>query len=177
MLLWCRAISIRKSFSLTCPASLYLIPIFTFSFVAVYHHCSDIISNSQPTESPGLVDSFVCNCSDCHKITASMFASNFIVDDTYLKHLRGRENLKTFSQARTIASGNTMTNYFCSTCGTLMYRVSSGLPGRSIPRIGTIDDFHLHETKLKPRVEQFTKDRVGWLCGLDGVRQVEGSAY
>lgn len=106
-----------------------------------------------------------------------MFASNFIVDDTYMKHLRGRDNLKTFSQARTIASGNTMTNYFCSTCGTLMYRVSSGLPGRSIPRIGTVDDFHLHETKLRPRVEQFTKDRVNWLCGLEGVRQVEGSAY
>ena len=58
-----------------------------------------------------------------------------------------------------------------------MYRVSSGMPGRSIPRIGTLDDFRLHETKFKPRVEQFTKDRVNWLCGLEGVRQVEGSAY
>ncbi|KAI9836624.1 MAG: hypothetical protein M1819_001258 [Sarea resinae] len=130
-----------------------------------------------PTQGPGLVDSFVCNCSDCHKITASMFASNFIVADTHLKHLRGRDNLKTFSQSRSIASGNTMTNYFCSTCGTLMYRVSSGFPGHSITRIGTVDDFHLHETKLKPRVEQFTRNRVSWLPGLEGVRQVEGSAY
>lgn len=133
--------------------------------------------NSQPTEGPGMVDSFVCNCSDCHKITASMFASNFIIADTNLKHLRGRDNLKTYSQSLTIASGNTMTNHFCSTCGTLMYRVSSGSPGTSILRIGTIDDFHLHETKLRPRVEQFTKNRVGWLGGVDGVRQVEGSAY
>ena len=44
-------------------------------------------------------------------------------------------------------------------------------------RIGTIDDFHLHETKLKPGVEQFTKDRVGWLPGLEGVKKVEGSAF
>lgn len=106
-----------------------------------------------------------------------MFASNFIIADTHLKHLRGRDNLKTYSQSLTIASGNTMTNHFCSTCGTLMYRVSSGSPGTSILRIGTIDDFHLHETKLRPRVEQFTKNRVGWLGGVEGVRQVEGSAY
>lgn len=131
----------------------------------------------QPTQSPGLVDSFICNCSDCHKITASMFASNFIIADTHLKPLRGRNNLTAFIQSRTIASKNTMTSHFCATCGTLMYRVSSGSPGQSILRIGTVDDFQLHETKLRPRVEQFIKDRVGWLSGVEGVEQVQGSAY
>jgi len=130
-----------------------------------------------PTEGPGLVDTFVCNCVDCRKITASMFASNFTVADTHLKHLRGQDNLKTFGQARTIASGSTMTNYFCSTCGTLMYRVGAKFPGCSILRIGTVDDLNLHETKLRPRVEQYTKDRVSWFSGVEGVRQVEGSAY
>lgn len=57
-----------------------------------------------------------------------------------------------------------------------MYRVGSKFPGTSILRIGTVDDFSLHETKLRPRVEQFTKDRVGWLKGAEGVPQVEGSA-
>ncbi|KAF9628961.1 putative threonyl alanyl trna synthetase sad protein [Lasiodiplodia theobromae] len=71
---------------------------------------------SFPTQGPGFIDSFVCNCSDCHKITASMFASNFTIADTHLTHLRGRENLTSYSQSRTVASGNTMTNYFCSTC-------------------------------------------------------------
>lgn len=106
-----------------------------------------------------------------------MFASNFTIADPHLKHLRGRDNLKNFSQAHSIASGNTMTNYFCSTCGTLMYRISSAFPDQSILRIGTVDDFHLHETKLKPKVEQFTKSRVGWLCGVEGVKQVVGSAF
>ena len=58
-----------------------------------------------------------------------------------------------------------------------MYRVGSKFPGKSILRIGTVDDFNLHETKLRPRVEQYTKDRVDWLCGLDGVKQAEGSFY
>ncbi|KAJ7628852.1 Mss4-like protein [Roridomyces roridus] len=130
-----------------------------------------------PTQGPGLIDVFICNCTDCRKITASMFASNFIVPNTHLTHIRGRENLSTFSQSHTIATGNSMTNYFCRTCGTLMYRVSSGRPDASVLRLGTVDDFNLHETKLKPRVEQFVKDRVAWLHGAEGVKQVEGNHY
>ena len=64
-----------------------------------------------------------------------------------------------------------MTNYFCSTCGTLMYRVET--VGASILRLGMVDDFHLHETKLKPRSALFVKDRVGWLCAVEGVEQFE----
>jgi hypothetical protein len=40
-----------------------------------------------------------------------------------------------------------------------------------------VDDFTLHETKLKPKVELYTKDRIGWLCGVDDMEQVTGSAY
>lgn len=124
-----------------------------------------------PTQGPGLLSTFVCHCTDCRKITASMFASNFSVLDTYLTHIRGRDNLTAYGQSRTIGSGKLMTNYFCSTCGTLMYRV--GTPGASILRIGTVDDFHLHETKLKPRSERFVKDRVGWLSAVEGAEQFE----
>ena len=106
-----------------------------------------------------------------------MFASNFTVRNTHLRHLRGHEGLKTYSQSQTINTGNNMTNYFCSNCGSLMYRVSSAWPDLSILRIGTVDDFNLHETKLRPHKEQFTKDRVAWLSGVDGASQFEGSAY
>lgn len=58
-----------------------------------------------------------------------------------------------------------------------MYRVGEGFPGCSILRIGTVDDFHLHETKLKPSLEQFTEGRVGWLHPADDMKQVEGSAF
>jgi hypothetical protein len=102
-----------------------------------------------------------------------MFASIFGVADTHLKHLRGRENLKTYSQAHTITSGNTLTNHFCTTCGTLMYRIVEAKPGAYLLRIGTVDDFRLHETKLKPQVELYTKDRVSWCRGLEGARQYE----
>ncbi|KAF9526279.1 Mss4-like protein [Crepidotus variabilis] len=126
-----------------------------------------------PISGPGLINTFVCNCYDCRKITASMFASNFTIDDKYLTHVRGKDNLKTFAQNKTTASGKLMTNYFCGTCGTLMYRVGESFPGASVLRIGTVDDFSLHETKLRPQTEHFTKDRVSWFTGVEGAKTFE----
>jgi hypothetical protein len=129
-----------------------------------------------PTQGPGLVTTFLCHCTDCRKITASMFASNFTILDSHLTHVRGRDNLTAYSQSHTIASGKMMTNYFCSTCGTLMYRVGESRPGRepkSILRLGTVDDFHLHETKLRPKGEIFVKDRISWVSAVEGTQQFE----
>ncbi|KAJ3005816.1 hypothetical protein HKX48_000457 [Thoreauomyces humboldtii] len=131
---------------------------------------------SFPTQGPGLVGTVICHCTDCHKITASMYSSIFTIQDTHLKHVRGKDALRVFKHSETIASHGSMANHFCGTCGTLMYRVGSRFPGVSLLRIGTVDDFHLHETKLKPQVEQFVEDRVAWARPCEGVRQCEGPA-
>lgn len=49
-----------------------------------------------------------------------------------------------------------------------MYRIGSAWPGQLIMRIGTVDDFNLMETVLRPQQELFIKDRVDWLHGFDG---------
>lgn len=54
-----------------------------------------------------------------------------------------------------------------------MYRVGSAFPGTKICRIGTLDDFNLMETKFKPKIEQFTKDRVNWLQETKGTEKAE----
>ena len=100
-----------------------------------------------------------------------MFATNFTVAFSHLEYVRGKESLKQYAQSTTIATGNTMTNSFCSDCGTLMYRVSSGTPDVAYMRVGTVDDFALHETTLKPSIEIFCKDRVGWLKPIEGSKQ------
>lgn len=103
-----------------------------------------------------------------------MFTSAFLVLDTHLTHIRGEENLKEFRQSDTIVrDDSTMSNFFCSTCGSLMYRRSSRVPG-SILRIGTVDDFKLAETALKPEYELYTKHRVGWLKDIEGMGHMEG---
>lgn len=52
-----------------------------------------------------------------------------------------------------------------------MYRV--GDPRAHILRIGTVDDFWLHETRLRPTKEIFVKDRVEWLGAVEGMEQIE----
>ncbi|KAJ7792887.1 Mss4-like protein [Mycena olivaceomarginata] len=116
-----------------------------------------------PTQGPGLIYTFVCNCTDCRKVTASMFfASNFTVANTHLTHRAPSP------------SSNTMTNFFCKTCGTLMCCCSSAFSELSVLHINTVDNFSLHNTKLKPMLEQFVERRMGWLHPVEGVEQVEG---
>jgi hypothetical protein len=57
--------------------------------------------------------------------------------------------------------------------GPQMYRVGEAFPGMSILRIGTVDDFTLHQTKLRPQREQFVKDRVDWLGEIKDTKQFD----
>lgn len=43
----------------------------------------------------------------------------------------------------------------------------------SILRVGSVDDFTLQSTRLKPTMEQFTKDRVAWKKPTEGAKQFE----
>jgi hypothetical protein len=131
----------------------------------------------QPVKGPDLIATFICNCSDDHKIHASAFASNFVVNEAATTHVRGKDKLTRYAQSRTIATGHEMANYFCSICGTLIYRISSGYPGKLIPRIGTVDDFDVQSKQLKPKVEQFAKDRVAWSKGVDEGDIYDGNFY
>ncbi|KAK6443639.1 hypothetical protein LTR95_000466 [Oleoguttula sp. CCFEE 5521] len=96
------------------------------------------------------------------------------VETPHLRHIRGEDNLSAYATAKTINTGNTMTSSFCKTCGALMYRRSSGFPGLSFCRIGTVDEIELHDEVLKPMAEQFTVSRAKWLEPVEGVRQTEG---
>ncbi|PSK33634.1 hypothetical protein B9Z65_7521 [Elsinoe australis] len=124
-----------------------------------------------------VTDVHLCNCTDCHKIHSSLFGCNFVIPDSALQHVRGQNKLTEYSTSKSVGTGNTMTNHFCMVCGSIMYRIGTGFPGKVIMRVGTVDDFSLMEGLMKPEVEQFVKDRVSWLRGVEGARQVEGFAY
>ena len=132
------------------------------------------LNAKQPIQGPGLINRHVCHCTDCRKISAAFYQSNITVADSHLKHVRGQEDLTTFSEAETIRVNALMTNYFCKTCGSLMYRRGARFPGLSILRTGTVDDLSLAETKLRPQVEQFIESRVAWSKPIDGIPQVIG---
>lgn len=106
-----------------------------------------------------------------------MFATNFLLKNDTLTYVRGQDKITKFAKTDTIATGHTMTSHFCSVCGSLMYRVSSGFPGVTILRLGQVDDFELPETVLKPRIEQFAGTRPSWLKPAEGVEQQQGNFY
>jgi len=129
----------------------------------------------QPLQKPGLINRFICHCIDCRKIGSALYQSNITVADSHLKHIRGEENLATFGESKTIRANTLMTNYFCKTCGTLMYRRGARFPEMTILRTGTVDDVGLAEGKLRPQVEQFVERRAGWSVPIEGAAQVVGN--
>lgn len=57
-----------------------------------------------------------------------------------------------------------------------MYRRAVGYPGASLLRIGTVDDFKLAETALRPTIEQYVKHRVDWMKDIENMEQIDGQA-
>ncbi|ORX36212.1 Mss4-like protein [Kockovaella imperatae] len=127
-----------------------------------------------PIKAPGLVNTFVCHCSDCRNWSASVFATNLTTLDSHTRFVRGEDHLVLFSQSETISKHRRMTNAFCKLCGTLMYRQGAVGPGTRFMRGGPIDDHELHNTILKPQWEIFTEHRASWIPAVPGARQEIG---
>ena len=89
-----------------------------------------------------------CHCDDCRHGSGSAFAVNVFVPADAFK-LTG--NVAQY-QNQTNA-GNTMTRFFCPTCGSPVYGFSSANSGVRAIRAGSIDDPGF----VKPTVEVFTK--------------------
>ncbi|TGJ81094.1 hypothetical protein E0Z10_g7652 [Xylaria hypoxylon] len=95
-----------------------------------------------------------------------------MVSSTSVNILQGHEHLTTLVKPDNAASGGAVINTRCDSCGTLMHRVSSGFPGITVVRTGTVEDAGLFETKLRPRTEMFTKYRPSWLQACEGATQL-----
>ncbi|KAL6786283.1 hypothetical protein J3E68DRAFT_447383 [Trichoderma sp. SZMC 28012] len=110
---------------------------------------------------------FKCHCANEGKLTgASPFSLNFITSTDSLKVVKGE--LKTWGFV--VDSGNFMTNHCCGECGSLLYRTSSGFPGKMAVKIGCVDDEEILKTFV-PEVEIFTRNRPSWVPAVEGAVQ------
>jgi hypothetical protein len=73
-----------------------------------------------------------------------------------------------FSQ--THESGMKLAVYFCSNCGSTIYKTHEKYPGMVIAMAGTLDDAD-GLANSKPAAELYTKHRVGWLPDLSWTEQ------
>jgi hypothetical protein len=102
---------------------------------------------------------------DERKLTGVGFALNMLVPEDTIKTITGE--LKTFSKLAN--SGNTITNHACATCGSLLYRKSSGYPGVVMIKAGCADGDEAKE--FFPTVELFTRSRLPWVAAIEGAKQ------
>ncbi|KAJ7699244.1 hypothetical protein B0H17DRAFT_1129315 [Mycena rosella] len=138
---------------------------------------NDGFSNQdEPTHSPGLGESFICHCTDCHKITHPCLPpASWLPTPTCATARRGQPLRIQPGVHRRHAQHHR--HSLLQDVRHAHVPRQHGVPGMHITRVGTVEDFNLQETILKPKAEQFVKYRMVWLSGGEGVQQVQGLHY
>lgn len=63
-----------------------------------------------------------------------------------------------------------MSNHACGQCGSLLYRTSTGYPGKLAIKVGCIDDEDVVKGYV-PDIEIFTRNRAPWVQPIEGAVQ------
>ena len=104
-------------------------------------------------------------------MTSSLFSFNAIVSAENFTLESGSPKTSTV----TGESGTVSSFKFCDGCGSVLWTEWPEKPELRIVKAGLLDgDDVLDGEHMKPRVEQFTARRPGWLCAVNGVAQFEG---
>jgi hypothetical protein len=107
----------------------------------------------------------VCWCRDCQRISSNgtvnvIFPTEAIViAGTPAKH------------DKTADSGNTVTRRFCARCGSQLFSDSSGRPGLTVVRVGTLDD----PSAVKPGTNIWVASAPSWACVDPALEQFDGA--
>jgi len=80
--------------------------------------------------------------------------------------------LKIYFESESFASQALVTNFFYEPCSTLMYRITRGLSGHSLLRLGTVNDYKFVVTKLRPLTQSDIKFPVSGFQGVFGEKSV-----
>jgi hypothetical protein len=95
-----------------------------------------------------------CHCSDCRRVTGSAFNVSLPMLLTQFRIVRGAPR----GYARMADSGNTLTRYFCSECGSPLFTSSPVHPDRVYVKGGALDDPSL----VRPGTQRWLRSRVPW---------------
>ncbi|MBV8504143.1 MAG: GFA family protein [Paucibacter sp.] len=105
----------------------------------------------------------ICWCRDCQHI-AGNGTVNAIFPASAIEITGG-----TSAFVSTAESGNQVTRRFCPQCGCHLFADSSGRPGFSVVRVGTLDD----PSSIKPSVNMWSASAPSWACLDASIQAVE----
>ncbi len=102
------------------------------------------------TSEPGV--SRICWCRDCQRIAGNGTAN--VVFPTTAIEITG-----TLSEhVKTAESGNQVRRRFCPSCGTHLFSDSTGRPGLTVVRVGTLDD----PSSIRPIANIWSASAPAW---------------
>ncbi|KXN83094.1 hypothetical protein AN958_01845 [Leucoagaricus sp. SymC.cos] len=107
---------------------------------------------------------YVCHCAGCKQTSGSALSTNFLAPRSKIA-ITGP--VREYSSQAT--SGNTVTRYFCSNCGSAVAHSSSMVPELQALQTGNFADFG----KVKIQHELHVKDRWTGLAPVPGATQVD----
>ncbi len=113
------------------------------------------------TAEPG--PSRLCWCRDCQRIASNgtvnvIFPSGAIeVTGAVSQHVKAAD------------SGNHVTRRFCAACGTQLFSDSTGRPGLTVVRVGTLDD----PSAIQPTSNIWTASAPRWACIDESLERFE----
>lgn len=106
----------------------------------------------------------VCWCRDCQRI-ASNGTVNVIFPSDSIK-ISGEPG----KHDKTADSGNMVNRRFCANCGTQLFSDSSGRPGLTVVRVGTLDE----PSAVRPTTNIWVASAPSWACVDPSLEQFEG---
>ena len=106
-----------------------------------------------------------CWCRDCQKLAANGTVNAVFPSDAI--EVTGELAWHT----KTADSGNEVTRRFCGQCGTQVFSDSSGRPGMTVVRLGTLDE----PSAVTPTANIWTASAPGWACINRALEQFEGA--
>ncbi|KAH7236655.1 Mss4-like protein [Fusarium tricinctum] len=110
----------------------------------------------------------LCHCLDCRKTSGSTHALNWFVPADLVQLEGPSQTFTKLSNAE-----NPITNMFCPTCGTTVFREGPAAPGIKFVKAGIFDDPVVINT-VKPQGEIFTSRRPTWMTSVAGASQKKG---
>lgn len=100
------------------------------------------------------VASRICWCRDCQRLAANGTVNLMVASDAI--ELTGTPS----AYVRQAHSGNAVTRRFCPGCGAHLFADSSGRPGLTVVRVGTLDD----PSSVTPTANIWAASAPGWAC-------------
>lgn len=107
----------------------------------------------------------ICWCSDCQKLAANGTVNAVFSSDAI-------EVMGALAQhTKTADSGNQVMRRFCAQCGTQVFSDSTGRPGLTVVRVGTLDE----PSAVTPTANIWTASAPDWACINGALEQFEGA--